>query len=55
MERAKKQLIETTIPTIEIANDLGFQSYSNFCNAFKKATNSTPNAFRKVFYIKNQN
>jgi AraC-like DNA-binding protein len=36
IERAKKQLIETNIPTIEIANELGFQSYSNFNNAFKK-------------------
>lgn len=55
IERAKKQLIETNIPSNEIANDLGFLSYSNFNNAFVKATNKTPNAFRKLFYIKKQN
>lgn len=46
---AKKMIIETDIPVIEIGFELGFQSHANFCNAFKKITSKTPTNFR-IFY-----
>ncbi|MFV5685689.1 response regulator transcription factor [Flavobacterium sp. GB2R13] len=48
---AKKMIIETDIPVIEIGFELGFQSHANFCNAFKKITSKTPTNFR-IFYSK---
>ena len=42
-----KTVIETTDDQFRtIAYDLGFSSYSNFCNAFKKATNFSPENYR---------
>ncbi len=42
-----KTVIETTDDQFRtIAFDLGFASYSNFCNAFKKATNFSPENYR---------
>jgi AraC-like DNA-binding protein len=46
---AKKMIIETDIPVIEIGFELGFQSHANFCNAFKKITIKTPNEYRKFY------
>jgi AraC family transcriptional regulator len=46
---AKKMMIETDIPVIDIGFELGFQSHANFCNAFKKITSKTPTNFR-IFY-----
>lgn len=48
MEKAKTLLSETEIPVNEIAFELSFQSYSNFCNAFKKAYRITPVNYRKI-------
>jgi AraC-like DNA-binding protein/ActR/RegA family two-component response regulator len=40
-------VIETTNEQLQyIADDFGFSSYSNFCNAFKKITNSSPEHYR---------
>ncbi|WP_269223730.1 response regulator transcription factor [Flavobacterium sp. IMCC34518] len=48
IERAKSLLIETTEPIANIATDLGFSGYSNFCVAFKKLNNNEPpDSFRK--------
>ena len=47
VEKAKSLIKETTIPVNEIAFDLGFKSYSNFCNAFKKINGDTPENYRK--------
>ncbi|WP_310556763.1 response regulator transcription factor [Flavobacterium sp.] len=47
ISKAKSLIEETTIPINEIAFDLGFKSYSNFCNAFKKAIDDTPENCRK--------
>ena len=47
IEKAKSILEETTLPINEIAIDLGFQSYSNFCNAFKKIVGNTPENYRR--------
>jgi AraC-like DNA-binding protein/CheY-like chemotaxis protein len=52
IDRAKKLIIETKITFSEISFELGFQSYGNFCNAFKRITGKTPNIFRK-FHSKN--
>ena len=44
-----KIIIETTEDQFRtIAFDLGFSSYSNFCNAFKKATNFSPENYRFI-------
>ena len=46
--KAKSIISETNQPITEISQDLGFQSYSNFCLAFKKLNdNENPESFRK--------
>jgi YesN/AraC family two-component response regulator len=48
IERAKSLLTETQEPIANIATDLGFNGYSNFCIAFKKLNdNETPDSYRK--------
>lgn len=47
MDKAKSLLEETDIPINEIAFDLGFESHSNFYQAFKKMLGDTPENFRK--------
>lgn len=44
---AKSLIKETNTSLTNIAFDLGFNSYSNFCVAFKKETNKSPSNFRK--------
>jgi AraC-like DNA-binding protein len=52
IDKAKTIIIETNVPLSHISFDLGFTSYSNFCNAFKKETGKTPEMFRKLYNIK---
>ncbi len=47
IEKSKTMLSETNIPINEIAFELGFNSYSNFCNAFKKNCEITAENYRK--------
>jgi AraC-like DNA-binding protein len=47
IEKAKVLITETDINISQISFELGFNSYSNFCNAFKKITNYTPENYRK--------
>ncbi len=47
IEKAKALLEETNMPASDIAFELGFESYSNFCSAFKKNTGKTPDNYRK--------
>ncbi len=48
IDKAKSLISETNQPITEISQDLGFQSYSNFCIAFKKLNNDeNPESFRK--------
>lgn len=54
IDKAKAIICETDTSLSLIANDLGFHSYSNFCNAFKKETGKTPELYRKFYFIKNQ-
>lgn len=51
IEKSKVLLRETNISTTNIAFDLGFSSYSNFCNAFKKITGKSPNKYRNEIDI----
>lgn len=47
VEKAKVFLLDENLQISSIAFELGFQSYSNFVNAFKKITETTPESFRK--------
>jgi AraC-like DNA-binding protein/CheY-like chemotaxis protein len=54
IEKAKAIICESDTSLSIIAIELGFTSYSNFCNAFKKDTGKTPELFRKLYNIKKQ-
>jgi len=54
IEKAKSIIRESDSSLSAIAFDLGFNSYSNFCNAFKKETGKTPEYYRKIYYLKKQ-
>jgi AraC-like DNA-binding protein/CheY-like chemotaxis protein len=47
MEKAKVLITETDISMKDIAFELGFQSYGNFCKIFKRETGKNPDEFRK--------
>lgn len=46
VEWAKRQLLETDLPLVEIALQAGFADQSHLTRAFKKQTGKTPRAFR---------
>jgi YesN/AraC family two-component response regulator len=49
VEEAKQMLTQSDFKNIEdLSFELGFSSYSNFYNAFKKHTNLSPQEFRKL-------
>jgi AraC-like DNA-binding protein len=49
IEKAKLLISETNQPITEISQDLGFESYSNFCIAFKKLNDGkNPETFKKA-------
>lgn len=48
IDKAIALIRESDMSLSDIALDLGFSSYSNFCNAFKKETNKTPDVYRKL-------
>jgi AraC-like DNA-binding protein/CheY-like chemotaxis protein len=49
IDKAKLLLEQTDIPINEIAFELGFNMYSNFCSTFKKNIELTPENYRKRF------
>lgn len=51
IEKAKTLMHESDQSLQKIASDLGFGSYSNFCNAFKKETKKAPADYRKLYDI----
>jgi len=54
LERAKTMILETSIPIYQISFDLGFKSYSNFCQVFKKKYGKSPEHFKNLDEIKNK-
>lgn len=46
MDYAKCLMQEATLSMSEISCEIGFKSYTNFCSAFKKITNLTPEQFK---------
>lgn len=52
IEKSKALLLDESIPITAIAFELGFLSYSNFINSFKKITNTTPKAYRNMEMVK---
>lgn len=47
IEKAKVLITETDMAMKDIAFDLGFQSYGNFCKLFKRETGKNPDEYRK--------
>jgi AraC-like DNA-binding protein len=52
IEKSKVLLLDKSISVSSIAFDLGFQSYSNYINAFKKIIGSTPESYRNFEILK---
>ena len=48
IERAKELLIQSTDSAHDIAYELGFSSYGNFFNAFRKYVEMSPERYRKL-------
>jgi AraC family transcriptional regulator len=47
IERAKQLLRDTELPVLQVALRTGFASQSHLSTAFKRATGSTPGAYRR--------
>lgn len=47
MEKARVLITETNISMKDIAFELGFQSYGNFCKLFKREMGKNPDEYRK--------
>lgn len=47
IEKAKAEIRANDFVLMDISIGLGFKSYSNFCNAFKKITGKTPEQYKK--------
>lgn len=45
-------ITETDLPLSNIATDLSFSSYTNFCTVFRRETGKSPDNFRKFHSIK---
>lgn len=50
--KAQQLIIETQIPLTQIAAELGFTSYTNFSNVFKRETGKIPTNLRKFTSVK---
>jgi AraC-like DNA-binding protein len=51
MEKAKALIIDTQLPMKDIAFDIGFLSYGNFCKLFKRELGVNPEVYRKSHKI----
>jgi YesN/AraC family two-component response regulator len=49
IEKAKALIVDSDLLIVEVAQELAFESYGNFCNAFKKIEGSTPEQYRRKF------
>ena len=45
--QAKKELVQSSVPIVDIAEKLGFKSQSHFTIQFKKQTKMTPKEWRQ--------
>lgn len=54
IDKSKILLQDEGISIKEISFELGFLSHSNFCNAFKKITNTTPEGYRNLKKMKQE-
>ena len=52
IEKSKALLADEQVSINSIAFEIGFLSYSNFCNAFKRITGTTPEAYRNLEILK---
>lgn len=53
IQLAKKHLMDGTYRNYELAEKIGFKSYSYFCTIFKKVTGQTPNEYKNSQMIVN--
>ncbi len=51
MEKAQVLITETSLPLKDIAFDLGFLSYGNFCKLFKRELGLNPEIYRKSYKV----
>lgn len=51
MEKAKILITDSDVAMKDIAFELGYESYGNFCKVFKRETGKKPNEFRKLHSI----
>ncbi len=49
IEKAQALILESDMRIAEVAQELSFESYSNFCNAFKKIAGITPEQYKRKF------
>jgi AraC family transcriptional regulator len=47
IDEAKRLLVETTLPLVEIAQRVGFRTQAHFTGVFHKVAGTTPRAYRK--------
>lgn len=52
VEYAKTLLADTSIPITQVSYELGFKSHSNFCAAFKKIAETTPENYRRQYEVR---
>ena len=52
IEKSKALLADEQVSINSIAFEIGFLSYSNFCNAFKRITGITPEAYKNFEKLK---
>lgn len=55
IEEACKRLVESSLPVLSIALDLGYGSIAPFNRAFKEIVGSTPTAYRSAQFAQNSN
>jgi AraC-like DNA-binding protein/CheY-like chemotaxis protein len=48
MEKAKILITDSDVSMKDIAFELGYESYGNFCKVFKRETGKKPNEYRKL-------
>lgn len=55
LEEAKRMLLSTDLPIVQISEMLGFKTYSTFFKLFKTNFNCTPKEYRQLIKLTNSN